>query len=111
MRVKIPALVLFMCTPLLACSGGNHQDVQVSKTLTVWGPKAGVTRFLALQGGLKPAVTVSAPKPLGNDKAEATVTLPASYKGEDLVHTTREALAAGLWYKYEERRSTSTTQS
>ncbi|WP_294330624.1 hypothetical protein [uncultured Sphingomonas sp.] len=111
MRLKIPALVLFICTPVMAYSGGNHQDVQVSKKLTVWGPKAGVTRFLALQGALKPALAVSAPKSLGTDKAEATVTLPAGYKGEDVVHTTREALAAGLWYKYEERRSAVTTRS
>jgi hypothetical protein len=31
--------------------------------------------------------------------------LPVSFTGKDLVHTTREALAAGLEYKFEARRS------
>jgi len=77
----------------------------VAKHLTVAGPQEGVKRFTKLQGSRRPALEVSAIKPLGGGRAEAKLTLPASYNGGDLVNTTREALAAGLEYEFEESRS------
>lgn len=111
MRLKFLTLILATSTALTGCSGGERSDVQVGKQLTVWGSQVGLTRFVKLQGSLRPALAVSTPKSLGNGRAEATVTFPVSYKGEDLVHRTREALTAGLSYKYEERHTATAVRS
>jgi len=39
-------------------------------------------------------------------KVKTVVSLPTDFTGAELVHTTREALAAGLSYTYEERPMT-----
>lgn len=78
----------------------------VERTLTVWGPADGVRRFAMLQGSRRPALPVSAVTSMGGGKAQAKVDLPADFSGQDLIHTTREALAADLSYRFDDRRST-----
>ena len=104
-------IALLTSTVLTGCNRDEHLTVKVEKHLMVTGPQEGVDRFVKLQGSLRPALPTSRVQRLKNGRAEAKVTLPASYKGEDLVHTTREALAAGLDYRFEERRSVWTRQS
>ena len=98
-------LILATSTALAGCVRGAHATTVVEKHLKVAGTQQGVERFAKLQGALRPALAMSAIKLLGNGRAEATVTIPASYNGVDVGHTTREALAADLDYSFEERRS------
>lgn len=104
-------IALLPSMPLAGCNRDEHTTAEVERHLTVTGPQAGVTSFAKLQGSRRPALQLSAIQPLGNGRARATVTLPANYTGEDLVHTTAEALAAGLDYKFESRRSIRTVKS
>lgn len=102
MKFRVLALMASALS-LAACDGSNHATSDVKKHLTVWGPHDGVSRFAKLQGSLRPALPVSGYKSLGGGKSQVTVTLPASYASKDLVHITREALAADLAYSFELR--------
>jgi len=105
MRHQLVLFVLAASTALTGCGRVETEATLVDGRLTVAGSHDGVERFAKLQGSRRPALAMSATTPLGNGRAEATVTLPASYDAQDLVHTTREALAAGLDYRFEARRS------
>ncbi len=94
-----------------ACSTSIGSPQTVQKQLKVWGSEAGMERFVSLQKSRRPALTVSASTMNSDGRASATVALPATYTGKELVHTTREALAAGLWYEYQEVRSTTRKSS
>lgn len=111
MRLRSLMLIaLFPSMPLAGCNRDEHSTAEVEKHLTVTGPQSGVKRFAKLQGSLRPALRMSAIQSLGNGRARATVMLPANSKGEDLVHTTREALAAGLNYRFVSRKSVRTVK-
>jgi len=102
---------LAVAAVLAGCSQNERTISKAQSHLTVIGPQDGVERFTKLQGSLRPALAVSAIKPLGSGRAEAVVTLPVGFSGQDLVHTTREALAAGLMYEFEGRQSVRTVRS
>jgi hypothetical protein len=116
-RERMMSLKIFMLTALAAsavlagCSQNERATSRVQSHLTVVGSQDGVERFAELQGALRPALAVSAIKPHGSGRAEAVVALPVGFSGRNLVHTTREALAAGLSYKFEERQSVETVPS
>lgn len=97
-------LISAMLLAAAGCGRGEHATTSVEKHLTVTGPQQGVHSFATLQGSLKPALVTTPIKYLGRGRAETTVTLPPSYDGKDLIHMTREALAADLSYEYVERR-------
>ncbi len=105
-HVLLASAVAF--TTLSGCSQKSSTTTQVQKRLTVVGSTVDVKRFVSLQGALRPALPVSGPKTLPNGQAEATVMLPTAFSGEDAVHATRGALAAGLSYTFEDRRSVTT---
>lgn len=110
-RDRIALLILVVSASLTGCERGGTTITIVDKRVIVSGSPDGVERFAALQGARRPAPVTSPIKPIGNGRAEATVTLPASYNGEDLNQLTREALAAGLNYKFEEHRTAATRRS
>jgi hypothetical protein len=106
MRLRNLVLTAILAsTALVGCARNDHTVTTAEKKLTVSGARDGVERFAKLQQSRTPALAVSAIAPLGAGRAEAEVMLPVSFTGKDLVHTTREALAAGLDYKFEARRS------
>ncbi|WP_157105720.1 hypothetical protein [Sphingomonas sp. TDK1] len=109
--MKLILLISIASASVAACSGGARDTTVVVKQLRVWGPQERLTRFVRLQGSARHPLVVSNAKPLDIGQAQAVVTLPASYTGEDLVHTTREALVAGLSYRYEERKLTRAARS
>lgn len=94
---------------LAGCSRNAVAAADADKHLTVTGSQDGVIRFAKLQGSLRSALAVSPIKRIGGGQAEVVVTLPTDFSTGDLVHTTREALAAGLSYKFEEDRYALTT--
>jgi hypothetical protein len=106
MRLRNLVLTTVLASTALAGCGRNDHMVSTAKQkLTVWGAQDGVKRFARLQQSRSPALAVSEIKPLGAGRAEAEIMLPVSFTGKDLVHTTGEALAAGLEYKFEYRHS------
>ena len=108
MRVKHIILIAAMLATLPGCNRAEQTVPQVEQNLTVEGPRDGVERFAGQQRSRRLGLAVFAVRPVGNDRVEATVMLPATFTGKDLVHTTREALAAGLEYNYEGRQSVQT---
>ncbi len=100
-RYHILLVILATSTSLAGCGRREATTAFEDKRLTVAGSHDDVERFAKLQGSRRPALAISTIKPLSNGRAEATVTLPASYDGEDLIHTTREALAADLEYRFQ----------
>ena len=81
---------------------------KVDRQLSVTGARDDVERFVALQRSLRPPLETAPVEQLADGRATAVVTIPADRTGKDLVHTTREALAAGLDYKLTDFRSTVT---
>jgi hypothetical protein len=96
---------------LAGCSGTEQTIREAKSKLTITGPRDGVERFAKLQGALRPAIAMSTIKLFGRNQAEAEVILPAGVNGPDIVHTTREALAAGLSYKFEQHESVRTVRT
>jgi hypothetical protein len=68
--------------------------------LTVHGSTAAVDRFVGLQQSRHPAL-----HPI-NRGMDARIALPPGFTGAELVGLTREALAAGLSYSFEQRTQT-----
>jgi len=102
-------LALGIITLSSACAQQPPKSVAVDQRLTVWGSKKAVRNFVALQGSRRPALpTVLLDAKSGS---KAMVLLPADFTGKELIHTTREALAAGLSYSYELRTETSVPKS
>ena len=87
---------------LSGCAGAAKPTKIVEKELRVFGPEEGVRRFTGLQNSRRPALAVSELTFRPGRDATATVRIPANYTGDELVQTTREALAAGLDYQYRE---------
>jgi len=112
MRQPCIALVIIaLSTTLASCNRSEHITTNVVRKITVTGSAEGVERFVKLQGSAPLPLSASAITSLGQGRAEATVTIPANFGGNDLVHTTREALAAGLSYRFDEQHSTKTVAS
>lgn len=109
---NVTLFALAACGAVSACSDNTDNKVTASHSerhLTVKGPRDGVERFVALQGSLRPRLPTSSIENVGDGQATARVMLPVTHSGADLVHTTREALAAGLSYEYEDKRETTST--
>ncbi len=98
----VSVMLLALSTTLSSCGRSEDATATAIKKITVTGTSAGVERFVKLQGSAPIPLIASAITPLGEGRAKATVTIPANFGGRDIVHTTREALAAGLSYSYEE---------
>jgi hypothetical protein len=111
MRMKSTILFAMTFAALAGCNRDEHTVTKVEQRLMVAGPQGGVDSFARLQRSLRPTLAVSLLRPVGNGRAEASVTLPADFSGQELVKTTREALDADLSYKFEARRSISTVRS
>ena len=91
---------------LSACGAEPTATSKRERTVAVAGPRDDVERFLRLQHTLRPPLETSPIRDLADGRVSAVVTLPADGTGEDLVHTTREALAAGLTYEFHDVSST-----
>ena len=100
MRIYLAALALSVPTTLAAGASEQATVTTVHRDLTVSGPREGLERFVALQASRSPPLAVSTITSLANGRATAVVRFPAGYSGQELVRTTREALAAGLSYEY-----------
>jgi|SRR6478609_9311918 len=100
MRVHLVALAISVATTLPACAAEQEPAATRQRELTVTGPREGLERFVALQASRSPPLATSAVTPLDNGRATVVVTLPAGRGGQELIQTTREALAAGLSYEY-----------
>jgi len=83
---------------LVGCSANDDANARVA-TLVVEGPQDSLERFANLQGSRRPALSVSEFTDLGEGRSEGAVALPKDFSDNDLVHTTREAVAAGLSYE------------
>ena len=100
----------FACVGLMALStlsacDSQSQNTISEKKLSVVGSVEGIATFVALQGALRPSLKTSVPTIIRGNQLQAVVSLPATFSGTDLLHTTREALAAGLSYRYAEKQS------
>jgi hypothetical protein len=101
MRVYLAALALLSVATAPAASAAEQETVAATqRDLKVTGPREGLERFIALQSSHNPPLATSAVTPLDNGRATAVVTLSAGSSGQELLRTTREALAAGLSYEY-----------
>ena len=112
MRFGYVTLIAFAAWGSL--SSCTHEETSVSRTdrlLTVSGPRVSVERFVASQGSLRPPRSSSSIQTLADGRAKATVSIPIGHAGVDVVHTAKEALAAGLSYTFVDRRTTVTTRS
>lgn len=110
MRVRDLVIAVVFSVATWGCSQPTTVT-KVERKLTVIGNREGVARFVALQGALRPRIETSEIKVLANGQSSATADIPISHSGRDVVHTTREALAAGLSYKFEDYRVTSMKRS
>jgi len=112
MQARKLAVAVAFCAATWGCSQpATTTTTTVERKLTVTGSREGVERFVALQGSLRPRIRTSTIKTLADGKASATAIIPISHTGKDVIHTTREALAAGLSYKFKDHRFTSTKRS
>jgi hypothetical protein len=100
MRIYLAALTLSLATAPTASAAEQETVATTQRDLTVTGPREGLERFIALQSSHNPPLAMSAVTPLDNGRAMVVVRLSAGHGGEELVRTTREALAAGLSYEY-----------
>lgn len=104
--------LLIPCIATLALAGCQKQPEPISTSLErkmiVTGASEDVARFVALQGSRRPILETTGPAAGAAGDSQAVVSLPAKFSEEDLMHTTREALAAGLDYRVEELKTTAT---
>lgn len=92
-------LVGLASTALAACQREPAAVTNVERNLMVSGPQEDVERFVRLQEALSPALKTWPISDLPGGRTQAIVTIPADYTAEQVAHTTREAIAAGLtWW-------------
>lgn len=103
-------IALAACGAVSACAQETTVK-DIDRKITVTGSHTGVQRFVALQKSLRPRIATSNIEILPDGRSSATATIPVTYSGSDIVHTTREALAACLSYRFEDERATVTTRS
>jgi hypothetical protein len=104
-------MILAASFAVAGCDRSGPARTVAESQLTVAGPRDNVERFAKLQASLRPVRPLSPIKSLDNGRAELTVTLPAKPSGQDVVHITREALAAGLRYEFKQRQIVTTGRS
>lgn len=105
MQIKRMILVGLASTSIMACEQESATSTNVERNLMVTGSREDVERFVRLQQALRPPLKTSPISDLSDGRASATVTIPADHTAEDVVHTQREALAAGLSYWFRDIRS------
>lgn len=99
MRLKRMIVIGLASTSIAACEQAPATITDVERNFMVTGPREDVERFVQLQEALSPPLKTWPISDLSDGRASATVTIPADYTAEDVVHTTREAIAAGLtWW-------------
>ena len=100
MRVYLATFALSVATAPTASAAEQETVATTHRDLTVTGPREGLERFIALQCSHNPPLATSAITTLDNGRATAVVTLAAGSGGQELLRTTREAIASGLSYEY-----------
>lgn len=108
MRPNHAVLVLLAAALLSACDRDQDTVTTAERHLAVTGPRDALERFVRLQGSRRPPLAVSGIGALADGRATATVTIPAEFGGDEINHTAREALAAGLSYEFDEVRTSTT---
>jgi hypothetical protein len=99
MRFKRTILVGLASTLIAACEQAPASITAVERNFMVTGPRENVERFVRLQEVHSPALKTWPISDLSDGRAQATVTIPADFAAEEVAHTTREAIAAGLtWW-------------
>lgn len=106
MQFKRMILIGLASTSIAACGQEPATDTNVARNFMVTGPRQDVERFVRLQQALSPPLKTWPISHLPDGRASATVTIPADYAAEDVVHTTREAIAAGLTWWFPDIRPT-----
>ena len=101
MQFKRIVLIGLASTSIAACEQEPATFTNVERNFLVTGPRENVERFVRLQEALSPPLKTWPISDLSDGRAQATVTIPADHTAEDVVHTTREAIAAGLtwWFR------------
>ena len=106
MQFKRMILVGLASTFVTACEQEPAPGTSVERNFMVTGSREDVERFVRLQHALPQPLRTWPISELSDGRASATVTIPANHTPEDVVHTQREALAAGLSYWFRDIRST-----
>lgn len=110
--IRTTSFVMLPALAALALAGCQKQADPIStsleKKMIVTGAPEDVARFVALQASRKPVLATTPPVAAEAGDTQSTVSIPAKFSAEDLHHTSREALAAGLDYRIEELKTTST---
>jgi hypothetical protein len=108
MQIKRMILIGLAWTSVNACEQEPAAVTNVERNFMVTGLREDVERFVRLQQALRPPLKTWPISDLPNGRAQATVTIPADYAADDVVHTTREAIAAGLSWWFPDIRPTET---
>ena len=108
MQFKRMILIGLASTSLTACKQEPATITNVERNFMVTGPREDVERFVRLQEALNPPLKTWGISDLSDGRAQATVTIPADHTAEEVVHTTREAIAAGLTWWFPDIRPTET---
>lgn len=106
MRLAALLVLSLAGVALAGCSQAPDEDLRTDRSFAVWGAPDAVARFTFLQKSRRPALKASDPQSIGANKERVIFEMPATYSGQELVRTTREALAAGLSYAFEQRTGT-----
>lgn len=104
MQVKQLILIGLASSFIAACEQEPAPITSVERNFMVSGPRDDVERFVRLQERLNPPLKTWPIGELSGGRAQAIVTIPADYAAEDVVHTTREAMAAGLTWWFPDMR-------
>lgn len=92
-------LIGLASTSIAACEQRPAASTSVERNFMVTGPREDVERFVRLQEALSPPLKTWPIGDLSGGRTQATLTIPADYTAEEVAHTTREAIAAGLtWW-------------
>ena len=109
MRFHQAIMIGLTAASVAACKQEPASNTEVERSLMVRGSHDDVVRFVGLQHSLRPPLETSPITESSDGRASAAVTIPAGHTNDDVLHTTREALAAGLSYEFQDNRSTATT--
>ncbi|WP_206239904.1 hypothetical protein [Novosphingobium terrae] len=101
-----PFVVLAFSLALCSCTTNKADVSGFVKRITVSGSPQKVEHFARHQRFFNGAVLVSNITIRPNGEAEATMSFRGNYAPDDLIHTTQEAVAAGLSYTYTDLRLT-----
>lgn len=108
MQFKRMILIGLASAAIGACEREPATTASVERNFMVTGSRDDVERFVRLQQALSPPLKTWPISDLPDGRAQATVTIPADHTTEDVVHTTREAIAAGLTWWFPDIRPAET---